>query len=157
MIARITGFMRTYWKLFVANAALAAWLYLSLLIVGWFPMIITFDLMIVLPGFPIVYGIMTRKKYGKVLIPGGITFVILWLATIPAFAMDTSIFAYSLYLPAYLSGLAALSGLITGLFLRVQAKQEEKLAENIYQQEDPQYWQSLNEIDEQTQKRNDEI
>lgn len=156
MKERILNILKTYWKMLVAIVALPAWLLLSLIMLTGdaFRVALFLNLLVVLPIFPVVYGVKTCKAYEMRWIPSLLLFIFTWLITVPFFR--DSYFTYSFYLPLAYYVLAQLSALITSLVLKLRKRQADKdRDQSLYQKDDSDNSKYIAHIDAYEDNKND--
>ena len=156
MKERFINFLKTYWKMFAAIAALPVWLVLTLYLLTGdaFRNLLSVNILLVLPWYPVVFGAMTRKHYGMRWIPSILLSACIWLITLPFFLAWN--FWYSIYLLAGYYLPAQISALITDLVLRLRKRQDEKDQElNLYPKDDSNNSKYMAHIDAYENNKND--
>jgi len=156
MKKRVLDFLSQYWKLFLISAAPIALTFggLCLLKVDLaFLAVVMFGL----PVFSILYGTLTAKRLRKTLVPCAILFATVWLITAWMFILP-SVYSpvylvYSFCLPGIMTVCALIASGIVRFSIWLRERQEEKL-EELYENEDPAFHQSLAALNEQESNRN---
>lgn len=156
MKVRILQFWKTYWKMIAAILALPVWLLLSLILPkgDMFSIALIVNVFVVLPCYPVIYGVKTCKAYGMCWSPSLLLLIFTWLIIMPFF--QGSYFIYSFYLPMAYYVLAQTSALITSLVLKLRKRQADKNSElSLYQKDDSNNSKYMAHIDACEDNKND--